>query len=130
MFTSPARIALALEVGLYVHSLTWLQLAQHPVALPSLWPLLRHHSPGTGVQVEVGTGDFVSPLASALRGAHRPATQSSCCGHIHQVTAQGFIQVVFDCLTIRLENRKSQIIIICVCLHMQGMDQILSCNVP
>lgn len=88
---APPWETLALEPGPHPRRLLLSHPSHNPVPVSRPGPLLRHHLPAAGVQVEVGPGCGFPPLASALRGAQGPAAEVGGRGHVHQVTTQGVV---------------------------------------
>lgn len=90
----PPCETLALKLGPHQPRLLRPHPSHNPVAV--LGPPLRHHLPAGGVQVEVGPGSGISPLASTPRGAQSLAAEGGGRGDVHQVVTQRLVDEGFD----------------------------------
>lgn len=87
----PPCETLALKLGPHQPRLLRPHPSHDPVAAALLGPPLRHHLPAGGVQVEVGPGSGISPLASTPGGAQRLAAEGGGRGDVHQVVTQRLV---------------------------------------
>lgn len=97
----------ALKLGPHQLYLLWAHLSHSPVAAVCPSSPFRHHLPAGWVQMKVGPGSGVLPLASTPRGAQSSAAEGYGCGDVHQVVTQGLIDEGSDGVTGGLQGKNS-----------------------